>query len=113
MDWGAIMSLTKKPFQMENRGQLEKWLGQFLGHPDADSANIDVAKRLLSHGLGALDKVEQEKERFAQCHLQLHKTIAAIVGYYRWKAGDDGIPQSEIIAEIMSHAPSEYGESNA
>lgn len=57
------MPLDKKPYQMETRGQIEAWLEQIQKTPDAESANMLVARRLISHGLGALDTLDSMRER--------------------------------------------------
>ena len=65
------MPLDEKPYQMEPRGQIEKWLEQTREALDSEGACMLVARRLVSHGLGALDEIERlraENERLKIAH---------------------------------------------
>ena len=57
------MSLSERRFQIEPRIQLEKWLQQIMSNPDAVAANMDVARRLISHGLATHDKIGYLRRR--------------------------------------------------
>jgi hypothetical protein len=48
---------------------------------------------------------DRYKALLEECHTQLHRTHAAIIEFYRWKYGDDALSVSEIIRDVMSHAP--------
>ena len=44
---------------MENLAQLEAWQEQSDAHPNARRADIDVARRLLRHGIDAVKEIEK------------------------------------------------------
>lgn len=47
---------------MEPMQQLEAWIKQVADNPDALYANVDVARRLLKHGMEALKEVALLRE---------------------------------------------------
>jgi len=47
---------------MELRQQLEKWQGQAADANEGAAADMDVAKRLLKHGIEALDEIDLMRE---------------------------------------------------
>lgn len=53
---------------METKAQLEKWLKQLKDNPGMESANPNVARRLVNHGLGACDKIAR-----LQAQLEYHR----------------------------------------
>lgn len=55
---------------MEPRPQLEKWAAQAAQAGEGATADIDVAKRLLKHGLEALDEIAHLRNELKKANEQ-------------------------------------------
>ena len=53
----------------------------------------------------ALVRYTDARAEIDRIHAKAVRMQSAIVEYYRWKTGDDSITESEILDEVMGHAP--------
>jgi len=74
--------LTMEPMQ-----QLEAWNKQIAENPDATHADVDVAKRLLKHGIEALEELTRLRETLkgiAEADWRKWEELASPDEFVRW-----------------------------
>lgn len=71
---------------MEPLAQLEAWQGQIAAAPDATTADLDVAKRLVRHGIEAAQEIAELRERLVGAATALE----VIADTAEWHRGDEG-----------------------
>ena len=72
---------------MEPMPQLEAWNRQLADNPNAEAADVDVAKRLLKHGIEALEELKRLRETLqgiADADWRKWEELAAPEEFVRW-----------------------------
>ena len=72
---------------MEPMQQLEAWSKQIAENPDATYADVDVAKRLLKHGVEALTELKRLRETLqgiAEADWRKWEELASPDEFVRW-----------------------------
>lgn len=71
---------------MEPLAQLEAWQGQIAEAPGATTADLDVAKRLVRHGIESAQEIAELRERLVGAATALE----VIADTAEWHRGDEG-----------------------
>lgn len=72
---------------MEPMPQLEAWNQQLADNPNAEAADVDVAKRLLKHGIEALEELKRLRETLqgiADADWRKWEELATPEEFVRW-----------------------------
>ena len=72
---------------MEPMPQLEAWNQQLVDNPNAEAADVDVAKRLLKHGIEALEELKRLRETLqgiADADWRKWEELATPEEFVRW-----------------------------
>ena len=72
---------------MEPMPQLEAWSQQLADNPNAKAADVDVAKRLLEHGIEALEELKRLRETLqgiADADWRKWEELATPEEFVRW-----------------------------
>lgn len=71
---------------MESLAQLEAWQMQIAADPGSKTASLDVAKRLVRHGIEAAKEIAELRERMVGAATALE----VIADTAAWHRGDEG-----------------------
>lgn len=72
---------------MEPMPQLETWKKQLADNPDAEYADVDVARRLVKHGIEAMAEVKRLRETLqgiADADWRRWEELASPDEFVRW-----------------------------
>jgi len=75
-----LLGAYHRSVKMESRQQIERWLEQASEASDGAKADMDVAKRLITHGLEALDEIDELHDLLDRMEDILRRTAIALRG---------------------------------